>query len=194
MKKILGMFSTLMLIFLLGISSTMAASFSFDGDMIYYSDVVEFNFSLDDSCIVSLWADSYNDGAGFDTIFTLWDSDGNYLAHNDDHTSSNTFPEQDGPDSSIVGSFAGGDYLLTLTLYGNYRNGQTLADGFRYDTFGAIEITGGTYYNVNFDNVDYAGYTSDQNPTAPVPEPATVLLLGAGLSFLGLVQRRRAKA
>jgi len=61
-----------------------------------------------------------------------------------------------------------------------------------------IHTSGGTDYDPNdggsgghlaIDNLVY-----NETTAAPVPEPATVLLLGAGLSFLGLVQRKRAKA
>jgi PEP-CTERM motif len=109
---------------------------------------------------------------------------------------------------------AGADYVALLTISGpnssNYGS-STGTDVFGYLPFSHVPGNGGgglNYYNNASDYPDInAGFWDDfldygdaawtaifTSPTVPVPEPATLTIVGAGLAGLGMVRRRRKAA
>ena len=91
--------------------------------------------------------------------------------------------------SGYCGDIAGtmslgpGVYTLALMAFGNYPNGLSLLDGF----------TGGGNFSTYGDTLtqNYALDITGPN-VAPIPEPATLVLLGSGLLVASLKLRKRA--
>jgi hypothetical protein len=142
----------------------------------------------------------------FDTILALFDSSGTLIAINDD-----SFPA-DLPGSLSSGdSFLGvlmlgpGTYYLAVSAFPNNPNAAVVAgiastlirpDG----AFGGRVLTGSPAGDSSYlqgpvssnGTVPYTLHISLQSPAVqPVPEPATMLLFGAGLSAIGARLRRR---
>ncbi len=166
-----------------------AATIKFDGNIKYDNEVVEIFFTLDqDSTGVNIWTDSYMNGTNFDPIAFLWrkndnDNDFTLIGRNDDNSS--IAPDQTVWDSGLTQSFLeAGEYLFTITRFPNWNNGSLFSEGFKLDNFIPSPLIGeGGFWRVNLEGVDSA--------TSPVPEPATMALLGIGL--VGLSARSRKK-
>jgi len=92
-------------------------------------------------------------------------------------------------DSLIVRALDAGNYILALTLSPNYVTGNDLSDGFTFDGDNDANRTfadgfGGRTGNFTFDIENVAVAT-------PVPEPATLMMFGGGVTALAATLRRR---
>jgi hypothetical protein len=181
MKKILCL-AAFCFVFL-EINTANASPLYFEGNLTNYNDIVTINFSLiNDAHNLTLWTDSYEHGANFDPLITLWNrTTGEWIDANDDNDT--LAPSQTEWDSGMFfASFAAGDYFLTLTRSPYYAQGLNISEGFAllFST-PSDEATSfsneGTYWRVNLDGVDAANISA-------VPAPAAVWLIGSGL--LGL--------
>lgn len=132
---------------------------------------------------------------GFDSYMMLFDARGNTLTIGDDWMAPTPDGSVDFFDSAIRWTFAqAGTYMITIGQ-GTYFQHEAL-QGFEanrpYDSFIgnhdfgawrlAMTATGGTLSNVAQVGV----------PASQVPEPASLLLLGAGLAGAAAARRRRA--
>ncbi len=179
-----------------GCSVSMAADFSFSGNIQYHNDVVRIDFTLNtDATDVRVWTDSFMDGTNFDPITAVWSlPSGNLVGENDDDDM--IAPGQTYYDSGLIfATLAAGQYAFTITPYDNYAP-TNLADPFAYAGETPIPIADwcqpasnnctdqkGTFWRVNLSGVDGA--------TPPVPEPSTWLLLMLGLGGTVAAARRR---
>lgn len=175
-----------------------AADFTFTGDIVNHNDIIQFDFTLAGAGTgVRIWTDSWQSGLNFDPTGAVWRSTGSdyalVAAVDDDDTIG---PGQGFYDLGFLfDTLAAGDYLFTLATAINAPIGSLLSQGFAYDSQTPIPIgtwnqptydpnandQKGSFYRVNFANVDSA---------APVPEPATWLMMALGLAGLAAWRRR----
>lgn len=178
---------------LLAMSGTLAQAnvLDFSGSLSSDQEVAQMRFTaLDDLSNVILWTDSYQNGTNMDPVLYLWSQLGDdwlKVVHNDDHDTNTNQAGQTGYDSGIsLSSLSAGNYLLTVSVYPNWANGDLLSQGYRNDS---QTSTGWT----NARNPYWQAHISaDGAITAAVPEPETYALGLLGLGAL-LLQRRRQK-
>lgn len=165
----------------IGHASTPAQTFDFNysGNIAFHNDVVEVPFTIPAASSVRVWTDSFLSGTNFDPIVGIWNmSTGKLVAQNDD----NPFvaPGQTFFDSGLTfDSLGAGPYMMTITRFSNFANGDSLSAGFQFDHETPIPVSEGTYWEAHVAGV--AGV---------VPEPETYAMLLAGLGLLGFVARR----
>ncbi|WP_146131693.1 DVUA0089 family protein [Merismopedia glauca] len=157
-----------------------AADFSFRGSLNDVNEVQLFNFSIGNTSNVTLKTLSYAGGVqadgtaiangGFDPILSLFDGNGNFIADNDDGSEVIDPVTGRSWDSLFASTLNAGHYTVAVSMYPQFRAGNNLSDGFRYNTSGGSNF-GDRTSNWAFDvlNADYAS-----NPTG-VPEPTTIL-------------------
>ena len=175
-----------------------AASFSFAGNIAYSTDVVQVAFTLQsDGSQVRLWTDAWRDGLNFDPTLTLWIRDDvgyTWVGDNDDDNIID--PAQGYYDAGLsLATLTAGQYLVTLGAAPNYANGTRLSQGFALDgsTPTLISLWNQPSYNVNANNQKGTFWRlnlSGVDTAATVPEPATAVLILAGLSATLLSRRR----
>ena len=161
-----------------GHASTPAQTFDFNysGNIGFHNDVVEVPFTIPVAASVRVWTDSFLNGANFDPIVGIWNmSTGKLVAQNDDNPT--VGPDQTFFDSGLTFDTLGaGPYMMTITRFSNFANGDSLSSGFQFDHEMPIPLTEGGYWEAHVAGV--------------VPEPESYAMLLAGLGLLGFVARR----
>ena len=184
--------------FALGASlSAQAADFNFTGQLATQKDVVQFDFSLATAGTVSIWTDSWQSGLNFDPQLALFDGS---------HALKMVFADGGDSISPTAGYFddgqtfaplAAGHYRLTLSAYSNDPTGPNLSNGFTYDGAAPIALAAWNQPGYDINANDQKGgawsvHLSGVEQAAVVPEPASVLMMLAGLlSVAGVARRRR---
>lgn len=178
--------------------AALAASSSHGGTLANASSLAEISFSLATNATdVALWTDSYDDGANFDPILTLFKSVGGdwiLWEQNDDRNDLGSgvgsgILIDPKPGQSVIGdatiaftSLSAGDYRLFVSVYDNFHvagAGGSLSLGWTI-TSPQFPINAGKAWHANIE------YT----PSAPVPEPATWMMAALGLAALGWRRRQ----
>lgn len=151
-----------------------AASITFTGNLTNQGDADSYSFRVTSTSMVSLWTDSFRNGANFDPNLRIFNSAGNLILSNDDNpfvVSGQTFW-----DSGIVTSLAAGNYTVAISVCCNLLNSPLSALGAN------TNLTRGSFYRINIAGNSVA-------PPSAVPIPAAAWLFGSGL--LGLAGLRR---
>ncbi len=178
-----------------------AGDFTTTGNLVFNTDVVQYDFRLLAAGEVTLWTDSWRAGLNFDPTLAFFVA--GHLTTIGDFSDDTTdpaalLPGQGGYDSQIhFTSLAAGTYRLALTASGNDAIGPSLSDGFSLVGTTPIPIgewnqpsydpnkndQKGSFWELHFNGVD---------SVSPVPEPGSVSLLLAGLlGMLGIAGVRR---
>lgn len=216
MKKFLMFLCAVMFVFGM-VGSASALDFDFSGTFTKDNDITLLNFTVGSDSTITIFSSSWgNDigprgyvaGGGFDPILAIWDDTGGYVNEQDDggnvgSTLSNGVSYTHGCWDSYYDIFlAAGDYTASIGQYDNFANGSNLSDGFYHDgdpTFTqAFASNPHTYFNGVWDDNDYRTgdwafhlLNVEEASQQPVPEPCTILLMGAGLLGLVVSNRKR---
>ncbi len=191
---------------------------TFAGNFSQDDDVLVFDFNLAEEREITVFSSSWQspENGGFDPILSLWTADGELIESQDDG-------EQEGSrevngitydfgvwDTFFTQTLAAGDYLIAITQYDNFPDGDSLAEGFERGgnaNFTFDEDFGGatqamfngvwddedprtSFWRFHLLNVDEAEVV-EPPPSNDIPEPAGIALLGFGLGGLALARRRR---
>ena len=189
-------------------TSAKADNITFAGNFAQDNAVRLFSFTVTTPSNVRLFTTSFAGGVnldgtttppgGFAPILTLFDAGGNFITENPDF---DIDPAQVS-DAAIERLLSPGTYLLSVTQFENFVETTSLAGGFIYDDepnftrrvfgngSGSFIAPDGSQRTSNF-TVNFQNVASAQPAAAPVPEPATLALLGTGLAGVVAGVRRR---
>jgi len=177
--------------------SVNAADFSFTGNFEHDDEVQEFNFTVTaPTSDVTLRTWSYAGGTntagaevargGFDPIVTLFDASGNLLGENDDSGLVSDSVSGNAWDSLLTRDLSAGNYTATVTQFGSFVNGPSLADGFQ----GSFNTNfGGRDSHWALDILNVSSASVGASYISPIPEPESYALLLAGLGLITFVIR-----
>lgn len=181
-----------------------AADFDFNGSLAKIDQVLLFDFSIDSEKEVTIFSSSAHEENGFDTILSIWDSNGNLIAEQDDgyntgSTVSNGVSYNHGwLDSYFTRNLQAGSYKASVTAYPNFAKGANISDGFELESGGrGPRPYGESNSNWRFHllNVEQAGVRIVDGSSQSVPEPASMLGLVAVTSVgAASLKRKLAKA
>jgi len=212
MKKLLFVLLAVFLVFGMA-GSAGALDFDFSGTFTQDNDIDLLNFTVGMDSTITIFSSSWGNemggdgfvaGAGFDPILAIWDAAGNLVNEQDDghnvgSTLSNGVAYSHGTWDSYYDAFlTAGSYTASIGQYANFANGSNLSSGFNYDGNPTFTQAYGsqTYFNgvwssgdARTGNWDFHILNVAQASHNPVPEPSTILLMGAGL--LGMVGYNR---
>ncbi|MPV86027.1 DVUA0089 family protein [Ostreibacterium oceani] len=180
---------------------SLAADFSFRGQLSNDDEFLLFNFAVDETSDVTLITHSYAGGVnsrgeiipqgGFDPILSLFDSAGVLIDNNDDGSCSEVPVDSvtgECYDTFLTARLDPGEYTVSITQYDNFPRGENLSDGFLgANTTGFVDVTGNTrtsswafdVLNVRSANNDTTNFVS--NPTGVWYEPERP---GDGFNFV----------
>jgi hypothetical protein len=191
--------------------------FSFSGNFIQDDNQADFVFTIASPATVNLESWSYAGGVdplgntvpggGFAPVLSLFDSAGDLLAYDAGGVVGGVPPYNCATGGRALDPVSGlcldayvqaalgsaGNYFVVVTEQENTPNGPTLADGFALD--GTGNFTGGPFIDPGgYPRSSYFDFTIgpvDAAAPAPVPEPASGLLLAALLGLVALLARRK---
>lgn len=160
-----------------------ASADTVSGTIVNHNDVVQIPITVATETDITIFTNSFASG-GFDPILTLWY--GGILIGENDDAPTPVHPSQAYLDSALqLAGLAPGSYLLTVTSFNNFANGNLLSEGFRHDGAEPTPIEqwwtqGGGHYNVHW----------TFGPVSSIPEPSSVMMLFAGLCIAAFARRR----
>ena len=193
-----------------GAAHLSAAGFSFTGSLPQGDQVQLFQFSVATASPVTLRTISYAGGTnsagmvvpegGFDPYLALFDSVGVFIFDNDEGPTAPVSPVTGSAyDALIQQTLAPGSYMLSLSQFDNIAIGPNLSSGFveagAGNFTGAFGCSNGSFCDIDGNNrtnawavdiLNVASAAGPRGPLEPVPEPATLSLVGGVLIGAGL--------
>lgn len=184
-----------------------AVDYSFSGTFANDDDVQLFDFTVGLESRVTFRTMSYAGGAnaagvaiprgGFDPILALFDGDGFLIVQNDDGGFRVPADPVTGSrwDTYLQRVLQPGEYTVSIMQYANFARGPNLSDGFLGAHTSGFRDNAGVvrdgHWAFDILNVNTASLVTAASAPLSVPEPATFVLMVAGLASVALLLRVR---